>query len=378
MQSKIRFVDKNQSMFFATVKNRVDNYFTENKLSKHANGKMVLKTVFYLGGFVGLYVALLTQNYSMPVMLLMATLIGAFAAFIGFNVCHDAIHGAYSSNKTVNKALSYVFNLIGANYKVWEATHNVIHHTYTNVKGHDEDIEIAPGLLRVHKDDKITKIQRWQHIYAFPLYGLASLSWVFRKDYIKFFSPSVKQYARPTKREYVELFLFKGIYYFMFIALPLMVMEITWWQFIIGFLLLHFTEGLVLGLVFQLAHVVEDTEFPEPNDKNQIEAAWAVHQMETTANFSRKSAIATFLCGGLNMQVEHHLFPRICHIHYPAISEIVKSTAEEFGVAYNENSTFLKALNSHYHVLRKFSLDAKKQVNVNEEKAEKEELAEVA
>jgi linoleoyl-CoA desaturase len=331
MQPKIRFVDKNQSQFYPTVKNRVEQYFTENNISKHANTAMVLKTIFFLGGFVGIYLILMTQSQvlSLPVMFLLALLLGAFAAFIGFNVCHDAIHGAYSSKSYVNTIFSYVFNLVGANYKVWEATHNVVHHTYTNIKGHDEDIEVAPGLLRMHKEDKITKIQRYQHIYAFALYSLASLSWVFRKDYIKVFSPIVQQYARPTKRETYELFIFKGIYYVLFIVLPLIVMDITWYQFVIGFIFMHISEGLILGLVFQLAHVVESTEFPEPNDKHQIEAAWAVHQMETTANFSRKSPIATFLCGGLNMQVEHHLFPRICHIHYPAISEIVRTTALE-------------------------------------------------
>lgn len=292
-------------------------------------------------------------------MFMLALLLGAFAAFIGFNVCHDAIHGSFSSKPWVNSMLSYVFNLIGANYKVWEATHNVVHHTYTNIKGHDEDIEVAPGLLRMHKEDKITKIQRWQHIYAFALYGLASFSWVFRKDFVKFFSPIVKQYARPTRREHIELFVYKGIYYFLFIVLPLVVMDITWYQYIIGFLFMHISEGLILGLVFQLAHVVEDTDFPVPNEKNQIEAAWAVHQMETTANFSSNSPLATFLCGGLNMQVEHHLFPKICHIHYPAISEIVKTTALEYGVPYNENATFLIALKSHYQVLKKFSMDAR-------------------
>jgi linoleoyl-CoA desaturase len=360
MQPKIRFVDKNQSQFYPTVKNRVEQYFTENNISKHANTAMVLKTIFFLGGFVGIYLILMTQSQvlSLPVMFLLALLLGAFAAFIGFNVCHDAIHGAYSSKSYVNTIFSYVFNLVGANYKVWEATHNVVHHTYTNIKGHDEDIEVAPGLLRMHKEDKITKIQRYQHIYAFALYSLASLSWVFRKDYIKVFSPIVQQYARPTKRETYELFIFKGIYYVLFIVLPLIVMDITWYQFVIGFIFMHISEGLILGLVFQLAHVVESTEFPEPNDKHQIEAAWAVHQMETTANFSRKSPIATFLCGGLNMQVEHHLFPRICHIHYPAISEIVRTTALEHGVPYHENETFLLALKSHYQVLKKFSIDA--------------------
>jgi linoleoyl-CoA desaturase len=357
-EKKLRFVDKNRNLFFPTVKSRVDEYFRSNNLSKHANGAMIFKSIFFVGGFIGLYALILSGQFHPLFQLMLAILLGAFAAFIGFNVCHDAIHGAYSANQNVNRALSYLFNLIGANFFVWQATHNVIHHTYTNVKGHDEDIEIAPGLLRVHKDDKINWIQRFQHIYAFPLYGLASLAWVFRKDYVKIFSPNLHSVQKPTRRVYFELFFFKAVYYFLFIVLPLMVIEnITWWQFIIGFVMMHISEGLVLGLVFQLAHVVEDTTFPEPDDNNQIEASWAVHQMETTANFSRKSKIATFLCGGLNMQVEHHLFPRICHIHYPALSEIVRKTALEFDVAYNENPTFLDALKSHYRLLRRLGIE---------------------
>lgn len=319
---------------------------------------MVFKTFFFLGGFVLLYAAILSNWFPLPVMLLFSVLLGVFAAMIGFNVCHDAIHESYSSNQLINKTLGYVFNLIGANNFVWKATHNVVHHTFTNIKGVDQDIEIAPGLLRVHKDEKINRIQRWQHLYAFPLYGLASLSWVFRKDFIKFFSPEVRNVYTPTRKAYFELFIFKATYYFLFIIIPLWVLPITWWQFLIGFVAMHLAEGVVLGVVFQLAHLVETTEFPEPNDKNQIEGAWAVHQMETTANFCRKSQLATFLCGGLNMQVEHHLFPRICHIHYPAISEIVKQTAEEFNVPYNENRTFLAALKSHYNLLRKYGVES--------------------
>ncbi|HTE33077.1 MAG TPA: fatty acid desaturase, partial [Chryseolinea sp.] len=111
------------------------------------------------------------------------------------------------------------------------------------------------------------------------------------------------------KVEYFNLFFYKAIYYFLFIVLPLLVMGLTWWQFIIGFVAMHFAEGLVLGLVFQLAHVVEDTEIRYA-ENNSIEDSWAVHQLKTTANFAPTNKLANFLCGGLNLQVEHHLFPK--------------------------------------------------------------------
>lgn len=360
---KVRFVDKNKSEFFATVKERVENYFTDNKLSKNANGLMYFKTFFYMGGVFVFYGLIMSGQFTVPVMFAFAILLGMFKAFVGFNVSHDAIHGSYSSNDIINKIVSYSFNIIGASKSVWNVTHNIVHHTYTNIPGHDEDLEVAPGLIRLSEHDKKNWIQRFQHFYAFPLYGFASLSWVFRKDYVKFFSKTIGHFdnSKKTVEDYLDLFLFKILYYVNFIVLPLIFLDITWWQFIIGFVCMHLIEGLVLGLVFQLAHVVEGAEFPEPNENGNIEEAWAVHQMKTTANFARKSWLATFLCGGLNMQVEHHLFPKICHVHYPKLSEIVKKTAEEFNVPYIENTTFLGALKSHYIMLRHYGLEAQRE-----------------
>jgi linoleoyl-CoA desaturase len=355
--TKVRFIDKDQSEFFSTVKSRVDTYFKENNLSKNANGLMYFKSVFFISGLVLFYGLIISNHFSPLIMLFMAIVLGMFAAFNGFNVCHDAIHGAYSANPVINKRLSYIFNMIGANAFVWSITHNVVHHTYTNMPGHDEDIEVAPGLIRLSPEDKVNKIQRFQHYYAFLLYGLASLSWVFKKDYAKFFQKKIGNYdnSKRPKGELFNLFFFKAVYYILFIVIPLVVLDITWWQFIIGFVCMHIAEGFVLGLVFQLAHIVEGVEFPYTNDKGNIENAWAIHQMETTADFATKSFMATFLCGGLNMQVEHHLFPKVCHVHYPAINNIVRQTAKEFKVTYVENPTFFGALRSHFIMLKKFS-----------------------
>lgn len=186
------------------------------------------------------------------------------------------------------------------------------------------------------------------------LYGLASQSWVLRKDYVKFFKARIGQHDNTNhpRQEYINLFVFKAAYYLAFLMLPMLVLTLSWWQVLIGFIVMHLAEGLVLGLVFQLAHVVEGTSFPVPTSGNTIQETWAVHQLQTTANFAPRSRLATFLCGGLNRQIEHHLFPRICHVHYPAIAAIVKQTAEEFGLPYLENPTFGSALRSHYRLLK--------------------------
>ena len=360
MSQKIKFIDARKSTFFATVRERVDAYFRENGISRHANGAMWAKTAFCLGGYGLLYGLIISNQFGPWTMLGLAVLLGVFSAFVGFNVSHDAIHGSFSGSKRVNHLLSHSFYLLGANPYVWSISHNIVHHTYTNIPHHDEDIEIAPGLVRVDPDEPVNKIQRYQHVYAFGLYALASLSWVLRKDYKKFFQARIGGHDTPhhPRIEYFNLFFYKALYYFLFIVLPMLVLDVAWWQVLIGFVATHLVEGLVIGLVFQLAHVVEGTHFPTPNAEGNLEESWAVHQLQTTANFSRRSALANFLCGGLNMQIEHHLFPKVCHIHYAAISEIVKQTAREHDLPYLENKTFFSALGSHYRLLKQLGLHA--------------------
>ena len=355
MKTQLKFIDTTRSPFFATTRKRVDTYFNENGISPHANGAMWTKAIFFLGSYLLMYGLILSNQFGLWTMLGLSLGLGVFAAFIGFNVSHDAIHGAFSSRGWVNRTLSATFYLVGANPYVWKITHNIVHHTYTNIHGHDEDIEIAPGLIRVDTDEPQRPWQRYQHWYAFLLYSLASLSWVFRKDYLKFFKLKIGEYDNSIhpRKEYYTLFITKAAYYFFFLVLPYLVLDLLWWQLAIGFLAMHLIEGLVLGLVFQLAHVVEGTTFPVPTSGATIQEAWAVHQLRTTANFSPQSTIVAFFCGGLNRQIEHHLFPKICHIHYPAITVIVKQTAQEFGLPYLENPSFFTALHSHYRLLKK-------------------------
>ncbi len=351
---KVKFNGTSNNEFYSEVKSQVNEYFRINKLSKNANLEMISKTIFFLSSFVGLYILIVFGNFSLPVKLVMTVLFGMVQAFVGFNVGHDAIHGSYSTNKTINKILGFSFNMVGANAYVWSITHNVVHHTFTNIPGHDEDLDVAPGLIRLSPMEEKKPFMKFQHVYAFLLYGLASLSWVFRKDYIKFFKKKIGQTdnTKHPRIEYFNLFFFKILYYALFIVVPLMVMDITWWQYIIGFLIMHLSKGFVLGLIFQLAHVVEGPSFPLVNDAGSIEESWAIHQMQTTANFSTKSNIAKFLCGGLNFQIEHHLFPQICHVHYPVISKIVQETAQRHNVPYHNNESFVEALKSHYRTLK--------------------------
>ncbi|MGV3460757.1 MAG: fatty acid desaturase family protein [Flavobacterium sp.] len=358
MITRLKFTPASKSRFFSAARTRVDQYFTDNNLSRHANTKMWLKAILFLTAFFGLYGLIISNLLTPLAMLPMCLLLGTVSAFVGFNICHDAIHGSFSENSTVNKIFSQVFSLLGASPYIWNLSHNMVHHTYTNIPGHDDDIEVAPGLIRISDEKPVNRIQRYQHWYAFPLYSLASFSWAVRKDYLKFFRPIGQLKTKHPKIEYFNLFFYKGLYYFLFLVLPMLVLDITWWQLIIGFMAMHMAQGLTMGLVFQLAHVVEGTDFPTPDEAGNMEEAWAEHQMRTTANFASNCPVAAFFLGGLNRQIEHHLFPKVCHIHYAAIGDILKQTAIEHSIPYIESPTFFSALKSHYRMLKKFGAEA--------------------
>ncbi|OIN57401.1 fatty acid desaturase family protein [Arsenicibacter rosenii] len=355
MATKLKFAAAGNLSFFSTLRTRVDAYFTEQAISPHANRAMWVKTCFFLTGYFTLYLLILSNQFSALGMLGFCLLLGIFAACIGFNISHDALHGAFSSSPRINRILGNSFYLLGASPYVWKITHNIVHHTYTNIPGHDEDIDIAPGLVRLDPQQPHHLWHMYQHIYSFPLYMLASLSWVFRKDYIKFFKEQIGQHKNNNhpRAEYLNLFAGKALYYTAFLLLPYLLLDLTIWQVLAGFVAMHLAEGLVLGLVFQLAHVVEGTAFPLPDASGLMTESWAIHQLQTTANFAPRSRLAAFFCGGLNRQIEHHLFPKVCHIHYPALTKIVRETAGEFGLPYLENASFGTALYSHYCMLRR-------------------------
>ena len=352
MSVKVSFSKTKEQDFYTTLNKKVDEFFASG-LSKKANGLMVFKVIFYSTIYISAYLFLVVFNTPVFIQFLLWILLGFFTAFIGLNISHDAVHGSLSSNKSVNKILGYSFNIIGGNSYVWNITHNIVHHTYTNIEGHDEDIELI-GLLRMSPHQKLKKIHRYQYLYAFFFYSLSSLLWVFVKDYVKFFKKQIGNYNNKMhpRIQYFILFLSKAVYYVLFLVIPLVFIHAAWWQILLGFVAMHLVQGLTMAIIFMLAHVVEETDFPLPDNTGTINNTWAVHQLYTTADFGRNNSVLNFLCGGLNFQVEHHLYPRICHVHYKKISAIVKETAESFNLRYNDNISFFSAISSHIRLLK--------------------------
>jgi linoleoyl-CoA desaturase len=357
--ASISFPNRDISGFAEEVKAKVAAYFDGRGVSRHATPGMVAKTILLLAITFVPYGLILSNRFTPLTMLGLAIVMGIGLAGIGFAISHDALHGAYSSNPRINDLLGRTFDLLGANGYMWKITHNVIHHTYTNIEGVDEDLAVSP-LLRLSPSAPLLRIHRFQHLYGLAAYSMSTIFWVFVKDFKYFFQRDLGPYKdkKHARGEWVNLFVSKLIYYGWSIVIPLLVLTIPWWQFAIGYLVMHLTAGFILGVVFQLAHVVEGPEYPAPDASGRMGDAWLLHEMETTANFARKSRLVSWYVGGLNYQIEHHLFPKTCSVHYPAISPIVKDTAIKYGVPYYDQPTVMFAVRSHLRMLRKFGPEA--------------------
>ena len=340
--------------FFTELKSRVNQYFVDNNKTRYANSSMKIKTVFMIClTFIPFILMLLGTVTSTPLVMLMWTLMGFGTAGIGLSIMHDANHGSYSKNDTVNSLLGYMFDLIGSYHINWKIQHNVLHHTFTNISGYDEDIETR--VMRLAPSQKRKFIHKYQMYYAPFFYAIMTIYWLVSKDFEQVVRYNKKNLLKTQGVTFstalTQIIIIKVLYFFTMIALPILITTISPLVVILGFILMHFIVGLTLSFIFQSAHVLQETEFYEPNKDDSIENNWAIHQLETTANFSDKSRLFSWLIGGLNYQVEHHLFPNICHIHYRALSPIVKETAEEYNIPYHQHRTFYQALKSHFNLL---------------------------
>jgi len=351
----IKFAAGQELQFFSILRERVDQYFETNGISPKGNATMFIKTIVMLTLYlVPLLIVVLLQP-SFSISLALWAIAGVWLAGIGMSVMHDANHGAYSENESVNNFVGMSLNLLGGSVMNWKLQHNLLHHTYTNITGLDEDID-TKLIIRLSPHAEKKPVHRHQWFYAFGLYAVLTLYWGLFKDLVQYFQYKKAGLNRQKGMKdvfwLIRISLVKIGYFFVMVGVPVLA-GIPFYQVIIGFLLMHVVAGLILSVVFQMAHTVEETQFPVPDDKGQMENSWAVHQLKTTMNFSRGNKILSWYIGGLNFQVEHHLFTRICHVHYPAISEIVKETATEFGIPYLEKPTFVEALRSHIRLLKR-------------------------
>jgi linoleoyl-CoA desaturase len=339
--------------FQITLRRRIDEFFQSTGRNKRDCWQMYLKTAIILTLSTVVYVLLVFFANTIWTGLLLAAGLGLTTALIGFNIQHDAGHRAYSNRPWVNKLMALTMDMIGGSSHVWHTKHGVVHHTYVNITGWDNDIDL--GILgRLSPHQKRRRFHRWQHLYLWPLYGLVAVKWQLVEDFHTVISGHQGRFLFPRPRggDLVAFILGKTLFFSIAFGVPMLFHP--WWVVLFYYAVAAIFLGVMMGVVFQIPHCNEAAAFPLPiRGTNLLEKPWAVHQAEATLDFARKNPILTYFLGGLNFHMEHHLFPMICHINYPAMSKIVEQTCKEFGVSYRAHPSFLKGVAAHYQWLKK-------------------------
>ncbi len=347
---KLRFA--RSEGFQRALKERVDNYFRERKLSPRDAPSMYLKTATIFAWTIASYLLLVFWAASLWTAIPLAIALAFGVAGIGFNVQHDGGHRGYSDNKAVNRLMAWSLDLIGGSSYMWNFKHNSMHHIYSNIHGYDDDLEIGI-LARLSPHQRRYWAHRFQHIYLWFLYGFAAIKWHFYDDFLNAINGHLNghPFQRPRGWDLFGFLFGKLVFVSWALILPMYFHPVG--VVLAFYVFTAMTVGILISTIFQLAHCVEGAEFPLPDEEYRIESEWMIHQIETTVDFSRENPLLCWYLGGLNMQVIHHLFPQICHVHYPKIARIVEETCREFEVPYKANGTFWGAVASHYRYLRR-------------------------
>ncbi len=352
----IRFLsnDERERQFALAVRKNVTGYFKDKGISPKGNFSLAVQSISMLAIYIVPFLIILTVPVGPWMAILLVVIMGIGMAGVGMCVMHDGVHGAFSKKEWINKLAGATMFLLGSTVVNWKIQHNVLHHTYTNIEGHDEDIAVR-GPIRLSEHSPLRKVHRFQYFHAFLFYGLMTLF-----KLVKDFSQlarynreglTLQQHINPAM-EYTKMVIVKSLYLFVLIGLPILVTAFSWWQVLIGFFIMHWVGGCIMSAIFQMAHVVEGALQPLPNAEGIIAREWAVHELQATSDFARNNVFLNWYAGGLNFQIEHHLFPNICHVHYRSIAPIVEQTAKQFGLVYNLKPSFAAAFQSHVNRLK--------------------------
>lgn len=336
--------------FHADLKRRVDLHFLATGRSRHGGLAMAAKSFAMIAWLASSWLLLMFLPVP-PWVAVLLTLSTALAmGGVGFCVMHDANHCGTSSSARTNGMMSFTLDLLGASSCLWRLKHNVMHHSYPNVAGVDPDIEAPSPLLRVAPWQPHRRHHRFQHLYVWVLYGLFPLRWWFVDDFRELVTGRIggRQFRPPRGRTLVIALAGKVIFVCWTFVMPALLHPL-WVVALLGIIGV-FVLGNLLAIVFQLAHCVGQAEFIDSGITTQTD--WASHQVATTVDFARGSRVLGWYLGGLNFQIEHHLFPRICHVHYGALSAVVEETCRAHGVRYRSEPTLWSALRANWRWLR--------------------------
>lgn len=350
----------NNTEFIDELRSKVSEYFKSNNLSKYGNFNSVIKAVFMFTLYFAPFILMLTGVISAWYFVLIAWILMGFGkAGVGMGIMHDANHRSLSKHQSVNKFFSLSLYLLGGFPLNWQRQHNMNHHGFTNIDGIDEDIN-PPSFLRFSPNRPLKKVHKYQYLYAWFFYGLMTILWSTYKDFKQIFRYRRDGVVLSRTTSYnvliTQIIFSKVLYYALFLVLPLIFLPFAWYWVVLFYFAMHFTSGLILATVFQTAHVISTSEFPVPDQTGSIENSFAVHQLLNTSDFAPKNKILSWYVGGLNFQIEHHLFPGVSHVHYSNIAKFVKEMANKYELPYNVQPGFLKAVWEHAKMLKQLGL----------------------
>lgn len=337
--------------FHAELRRRVNELFLTTRMRKRDCWQMYLKSILILATAGVAWWLLVFKADTLAEGLALAALLGVSVALIGFNIQHDGGHNAYSDHAWINRIAAGTLGLIGGSSYTWRWKHTLIHHMYVNITGQDNDINISP-LGRFSPHQKRLWFHRWQHYYMWVFYGLEAFKLQLFDDFRFITMGRIGRHPidRPMRWELVNFVVGKTAFACIAFVVPMLfhpVLVVLFYYVVAGWVL-----GLTMVLVFVTPHLVDKAEFPLPGPTGRMDRSWAVHQASVTVDFARRKGVLTWLLGGLNYHKEHHLFPVICHVNYPAMAATVEQTCREFGVPYHEHRSFAAGIAAHYRWLR--------------------------
>jgi linoleoyl-CoA desaturase len=343
---------ENGGDFILDTRREVDLYLASRRTQLRGRLQLYVKAVVAFGVLAASWVSLIVIRPGIVLGLLSLAGLSLGAILVGFCIQHDANHGAYFRTRRANHLMGWTADaLLGISSYAWRVKHNVAHHTYTNVEGYDDDINQTP-FLRLMPSQKPHRWYRLQHLYIWPLYSVMVIRWQIGADAAALIRGRIAKSTLHAPKRWDLAGLVGGKILFVGWAIVVPLLVYPWWVVLLGYVGFTMTTSLVTATTFQLAHCVEEAEFTTAEELEASKRVWAVHEVETTVDFCPRNSVLTWLLGGLNYQIEHHLFPRVAHTHYPHIAEIVRRNAARHGVRYTVQPSLRLALRSHQRHVR--------------------------
>jgi len=344
--------NEKDNAFFTSLRKKVNMYFKENEVAKTANKKAFIKAILLFTLYFSLYLSILFAG-SKDLLLMFYILSGITTIFLALNVAHDAAHGIFSQSKAVNSFLLNTFDLLGANGYLWKLKHVHSHHPHVNIPNMDGDIKQS-NLVRIFPNAQFLNFHKYQFVYMPVLYLFYTIVWLLIRDFRDFMAPDIsgKPGLKHPKKEVFKLIVSKSLFIFRMVILPYWLLPFGLGTILLGFLLFNFAASATVAMALISAHVGEESVYPSPDADGKMETSWVRHQIITTVDFATNNKLLSHLFGGFNHHVVHHLFPNICHIHYPVLTEILKETCVEYNMPYKSNPSLYQAMMSHFRFLK--------------------------